>query len=133
MPIEIAMFLFLALVVLGRILSERAMRQLSSDQKATIVDAFSRTRAYGLIPVMTLGGGYFLVGHYTEVNLRLLEVLIFSGLVAYIVVFAIYSNVKLKALGLPSEFLKGHAVAHSIQFAGIGIFFVGMASAWLNL
>ncbi|WP_077531136.1 hypothetical protein [Vreelandella utahensis] len=133
MPIEIAMFLFLALVILGRMLSERAMRQLTSEQKATIVDAFSQIRAYGLIPVVVLGGGYFLVGRYTEMSLRSLEILIFSGLVTYIVVFAIYTNVKMRALGLPSGFLKRYAVAHSIQFAGIGIFFVGMASAWLNL
>jgi hypothetical protein len=47
---EVAFVVLLCTVVAGRILSERALRLLSADQKVSLVDAFRGQRAYGLIP-----------------------------------------------------------------------------------
>ena len=59
---EISGFIALLLAVLAsRIINERGYRHLSSEEKVTLMDGFSKTRAYSMIPIIILIGGYYLL------------------------------------------------------------------------
>src|SRR2546422_66610 len=51
---EITLVIFLVCVAVGRILSEKAMRLLSADEKVRLLDALSGLRAFSFIPLIVI-------------------------------------------------------------------------------
>ena len=49
---------FVSTYIIGRILNEGALRKLSVEQKAALLDAFSSYRVYSLIAVAVIFVGY---------------------------------------------------------------------------
>ena len=47
----ITVFIFLGCVIVSRIMGERALRQLTPDQKVRLLDGFASIRAYAFIPI----------------------------------------------------------------------------------
>lgn len=121
MTFEIAFVVLLVTVVLGRIISEKALRSLSAEQKASLVDAFSRQRAYGLIPLVMLIAGYFALLNYATVSPRLISIAYWLALLAYLVWNFWFTRARLATLHLPPSFLTQFGIARAVQYIGVGV------------
>lgn len=121
MPVENAFVVLLAAVVAGRILSERALKHLSTEQKAMLLDAFRGQRAYGLIPLAVLLGGYFVLLRFTVISSALLSPGYWLGLLAYLAWNFWFTRSLLASLRLPKSYLTQFNVAQVIQYGGLGV------------
>jgi hypothetical protein len=128
----IGFFGFLLMTMLSRMLAERAFRQLSSDQKVTLLDAFSTIRSYSIAPVI------FIVLVMVGVPFALPEYRLW-GLLAGIVLLVVYMifmhflvTGRMRSLGLPPEYVRQFLTARYVSYAGILVLALGvMAGIWL--
>jgi hypothetical protein len=118
---EIAFVVLLVAVVVGRVLSERALKTLSVEQKASLVDAFAGQRAYGLIPLVVLFAGYFALLTYTSVSPSLLLVGYWLALIAYLAWNFWSTRARLATLHLPQSYLTQFGIGRVVQYVGLGV------------
>jgi hypothetical protein len=63
-----------AAIIVSRIINERGYRVLSDEEKVRLMDGFSKTRAYSLIPLLILIGVYYVLMTKTERNYSALKI-----------------------------------------------------------
>lgn len=105
-------------IIAGRVLSEKAMKQLNADQKVQLMDAFSGIRKYSLIPLVVI-----LVGYLLMVNAKVLtgawgHVIFLGGIVAYLLVSQIITYRRLRRLSLPEEYIRTFRFSQVIVLLG---------------
>ena len=129
MTFETAFILFLVAVVVSRIISRQALKELSSEEKAALLDAFSGMQAYSLVPLIVLLALYFGLFQFTSVSVFAITVGYFALLVAYAIWSYWFTRRKLATLDLPDSYLRKHGMARTIQYVGLGVFFAVAISA----
>jgi hypothetical protein len=119
----IGLIVFVAALLVSRVISERALRKLSQDEAARLVQGFSGFRTYSLVAVVSLVVVFFAVSYsYPEYSFRAAQ--IFMGvLVAFLLLTGGLAFRKLKALKLPDTYLNSYLFATFVQYAGIFIYF----------
>lgn len=115
-------------MVASRIISERGYRRLSTDEKVRLMDGFSATRAYSLIPLVALMAAFWLLSTRTAVDRTLMAVGYFGALVLYVVARACLTQRKLLRLQLPANYRRTFTVAQVVSFLGIAWFFFAFIS-----
>jgi hypothetical protein len=120
---EVAFILFLVAVVASRIISRQALKALNSDQKASLMDAFSGIQAHGLIPLIALLALYFGLIQFTSMPATTITVSYFLLLFVYIIWGYWFTRKRLVSLALPQEYMAKFGIARAIQYVGLGIFF----------
>ncbi|MFM8398400.1 MAG: hypothetical protein ACKOAH_11285 [Pirellula sp.] len=58
----------LAAIVASRFINESGYRKLEPDQKLRLMDGFSRTRAYSMIPLLALVGAFWFFMTSTDID-----------------------------------------------------------------
>lgn len=116
-------------VVVSRIISERGYRQLSPDEKVRLMDGFSATRAYSLIPLVLLISLFWLLSTQTGVDRTYLGVGYFSLLILYVVARAYLNQRKLFQLQLPGNYRRTFTIAQAVSFLGVAWFFFALINA----
>ena len=96
----------IAAIIVSRFISERAYRELDSDQKLRLMDGFSSTRMYSMIPLLVLVAAFWYLTTKTEINKSLIAAAYFGLLIVYVVVRTILNQRKLVVLGYPGIFQK---------------------------
>ncbi len=131
METEIAFVVLIVAVIVSRIISHKALQELTSDQKAALIDSFSGMQAYSLIPLALLLGLYFLLIRFTATSTSILLVGFFLVLICYIAWNYWFIRKKMSALDLPESYLSKNGIARVIQYAGLGVFLaITFASAF---
>ena len=123
MSFEVAFIIFLVAVVVSRIISRQAMNALTSDQKASLMDAFSGIQAYGLIPLIALLAMYFGLMQFTSTPITTITVSYFVLLFVYIIWSYLFTRKRLVSLDLSQEYMTKFGMARAIQYVGLGFFF----------
>lgn len=118
----------LASVVASRIISERGLRQLSAGQKVRLIDGFSATRAYSMIPVLALIGAYWLLSTRTRIDKQVLTIGYFSLLAVFVVVRVALNQRKLGQLDLPEAYRRTFSLAQVVSCLGVRWFFYAMVA-----
>ena len=121
MSFEVAFVVLLVTVVVGRILSERALKNLSIEQKGSLVDTFRAQRAYGLIPLVVLLAAYFALLTYTSVSRSLVSAIYWGAFLTYLAWNFWFTRARLATLHLPQTYLTQLGVARAIQYVGLGV------------
>lgn len=106
-----ALAVFLVGIVISRFLSENALKRLSAEKKAAVLDAFSLVRRYnllGLIPVVLL------VLYEPVIGI----VVMF----AYIFFLAVYKVKILARLAVPRSYKRAAAASMAVSYASLAIF-----------
>ena len=113
---------FLICIVTSRILSERAFSRLEPEQKLALLDAFSGTRMYFMIPFAALVV-LFLVLESIAPDHRDLTVYGFTALFL-LVAFGGYGFVlyKTKLLALPRTYMRQITLSRGIALLGLLVF-----------
>ena len=114
---------FFAAIIVSRMMNEKGFRTLSDEEKLRLIDGFSKMRAYSLIPLVALIGGYWLLIRQSGIDARILTFGYFGMLVGYMVVKGIWTHKKLVALDLPSKYRRYFNISQSVSLLGVAWFF----------
>jgi hypothetical protein len=117
-------FAFIVAYFISRVISERALKRLTTEEKAKLLDAFSGYRIFNMVIILSL---FLLVlaGDRLLPELRSTLWLAFTVLLALILVtISSLSYRKLKNLDMPTPYSKSFLVSRSIQYMGILFLFI---------
>lgn len=109
-------------IVLSRILNERALRELTADEKVRLIDGFASARAYSLIPLVALAGGYWLLLSKTKIDPQLLSVAYFGLILIWIAVRSVLNQRKLRELEMPATYRQRFLISQAISLGGFAWF-----------
>ncbi len=119
---------FFIAVIASRAISGRALKHLSSDQKASLVDAFSGVRVYALIPLAVIMGAYFVLIQYPVMSLRMLTVLYLCAFAIYIGWSFWFTRRRLLKLDLPKPYLIQIGIARAVRLASLAVLLLAVLS-----
>ena len=120
----VAMF---AGLIIGRILGEKALRHLTSDEKLALVDGFSRLRMYGWLPLLLIMA-CFVALLFSPHEWRVPGfVALFAALLGLIAWKHFYVRRRLRQLSVSEAYCRTITLAQFVSLLGFLIFFVCVA------
>lgn len=120
---NVAFALFLLAVVAGRLLGNRALAQLTAEEKARLLDAFARQRVFTILVLAVILGAYVLASKARPEVAGTLAAAFFGALILYIVVFGIITHRRIQSLQLPAGYVRGFVASQVVQYAGVALLF----------
>ncbi len=117
---------FIALIfaiVVSRFISERAYRELDSDQKLRLMDGFSSTRMYSMVPLLILVAAFWYLTTKTQLDKSLITTAYFVLLMVYVVGRTVLNQRKLLALEMPVPYRRMFMTAQAVSLVGVAWFF----------
>lgn len=118
-----------AAIIISRIINERGYRVLSDEEKVRLMDGFSKTRAYSLIPLLVLIGGYCFLMTKTSMDRGVLSIGYFGLLIAFVVIRSVMNHKKMKALDLPDSYRRMFTISQLVSLVGVAWFFYALFGA----
>ena len=113
----------LVAIVISRFINERGYRTLGPDEKLRLMDGFSATRMYSMVPLLALVAAFWFLVTKTEVNKQVVTIAYFGLLAIYVVVRTILNQKKLTTLEMPQQYRRSFMIAQAISFVGVAWFF----------
>lgn len=113
----------IAAIVISRIIHERGYRLLSNEEKIRLMDGFSKSRAYSLIPLLVLIGGYYLLITKTDLDKGAVSFGYFAILIAYTLTRSVMNQRKLSALDMPTGYRRAFLISQIVSLLGVAWFF----------
>lgn len=117
---------FIALIfaiVVSRFISKRAYRELDSDQKLRLMDGFSSTRMYSMVPLLILVAAFWYLTTKTQLDKSLITTAYFVLLMVYVVGRTVLNQRKLLALEMPVPYRRMFMTAQAVSLVGVAWFF----------
>jgi branched-subunit amino acid transport protein len=125
-PPAVGMAAFLTAIIVSRILQERALRSLTTEEKGRLVEAFSGMRLFALVPLAALAGIYFVVmGIDAQTTATLLTIYVPTALLVAICMQAVIHR-KLHKLQVHADYLRAYTIGRVLVLAGFVLFFLSM-------
>ena len=122
-------FIFLIVaIVISRVIMERALRQLSADEKARLLDSFSGYRTWNLAAVLLLAVLYFAGMRYLPEWRLTWDLLFLASFLTAILAVSVFSYRKLKTLNLPTGYIRSYLFSLGIQYVGVAFVFAPMVA-----
>jgi uncharacterized membrane protein len=122
---EILAILVLFGTILGtRWMNDRANQKLSIEQKAKLVDLFSKTRIWNFALLFGIVILYFTVLEYGILEGRTALWVYALVVTLVLIVVAYLSSRKLKENGFPDDYVKSYLTLSTLRMAGLLIFFL---------
>lgn len=123
---------FFVIVYIARMMGEKAMKYLNTEQKAGLIDLFSKERKIGSALVLGLIAVFLFV-----LQMKLVAPMTaFSCYFAIMILYMIFKNyntyTKLKAHNYPQEYISRILAASVIALLGIAAFFAGIFFTFLQ-
>src|SRR5882672_4582881 len=97
-------------MLVNRILAERALKRLSTEQKAKLLDSFSKHRTNSIVVVFVLLLIFFIVGRVSPGSYPIMAWVFLGLLVLMSVVTTFLSHRKLKRLSTPKDYINNFLV-----------------------
>jgi len=117
---------FIASIVISRMVNERAYRELDSETKVRLMDGFSKTRAYSMVPLLILIAAYWYLMTQVSANKQVLTAAYFGLLIAYVVIRSIMNRTKLSQLKMPAKYVRMFSLSQVISLLGVAWFFFAL-------
>ena len=124
-PTSYFLILIVAIIV-SRIVSERALKQLSIEEKGTLLDSFSGYRLYNTVVILGLFVVYFAATNYFPQSYSTLTLIFIVLFFTVSITISVLSYKKLKSLNMPADYIKSFLIGLGIQYAGVGVVFLPM-------
>jgi len=122
---------FAIAVVITRLLAERALKRLSVEEKAKLLDSFSSNRIYSVVLMLVFLLVFFIAskawpGYGTVLIWALLAVLVLMSLGN-----GVFAYMKLKKLSLPKDYISNFVVRSVIYYGALSTVLFIVASQYL--
>lgn len=115
----VGVLVFLVAMVINRVLAEKALKRLSTEEKARLLDSFSGYRIYSMVVLVILVLLY-VIASKTSPELRLtLAWGLFGLVVLSSIVTTVLSYVKLRNLAVPTHYVNNFLFRSCLHFAGL--------------
>jgi len=114
---------FAAAYIVSRLVRERALKRLSMEEKARLLDAFSGYRTYFMSAAVCLPLLYFIALKLWPSTRPLLTPIFFISFGLLLVTMSWLSFRKLKELNLPTDYIRGFLISSGLQYLGIAFLF----------
>lgn len=123
---ETGFIILLVSVVISRIITAKALKSLSTEKKADMIDKFSSFSAYGMIPIVIIICVYLLLSRYTAIDPNTMMWVYFGILLLLITITQIYTFKKLKEMDLDSGYMRRYITAKVISTSGFAVFMLAV-------
>lgn len=108
-------------VIVARILQERALRSLTTEEKGRLVEAFAGFRMIALIPLAAVAALYFGMSSLDALTTTTLLTVYFPVLLVFMAAMHFAIRRKLLALGVHPAYVRAHAIGRALVFVGVGL------------
>jgi len=122
----IGLFSMLLIILIARILSERAMKKLTQDQKVDLLDLFSNRRIYNYVILIGIIGLFVACSKLELISPALNIVIYIVLLTLYIFINTFLSYRKLKDYDFPDFYIGTYLFTSSLRIVGLVVFFAFM-------
>jgi hypothetical protein len=114
---------FFVVIYIARLMGEKAMKHLDSEQKAGLIDLFTKERRYGSFIVLSLVVVFLIVLQYKLVEPILAFIGYFIIMVGYMLIKTYRTYNKLVVNNYPKEYINKIVAATILATVGILVFF----------
>ena len=125
--LTIYFLILIVTIVISRIVGERALKQLSTEEKGRLLESFSSYRLYNTYVSLALVVAYFVLADYvwqSSATLALIFIILFFAISGTI---SVLSYRKLKSLNLPDSYTNSYLLRVGIQYIGLAAIFLPLA------
>lgn len=123
--LPLALGLFFAAIVVGRILEEKAIRRLTTEQKGQLVEAFTGTRLLMLVPIAALAASYVALAQ-VELDVAVVLAAHAAILLVFVVVTEILVRRRMSTLALPIDYLRLSGIGRTIKLTGMALLLLSL-------
>lgn len=120
--ITVGFLAFIFALLINRVLAERALRLLTAEQKAALLDSFSVFRTYGTFMVALLVVVFIIVTQALPARRLELVRLFFVAIVLSQIARTAWSYSRLNKLGVPKSYVSSFLLRCVIYFSGLTVF-----------
>ena len=124
----IGLLCFIAALIAGRWINERALRKLDEDQQASLVQGLSRYRLLSLAGVVLFVAAYFIFRGSVEKNGISAFTVFAIVLVLYMLAGTAFVFIKLKRMKIDENYISSFLLSTAVQYLGLITYF-GMAGS----
>jgi hypothetical protein len=124
---------FVSAYIIGRIINEGALRKLSVEQKAALLDAFSSYRIYSLIAVAVIFVGYIFSVYFLSRYDYFINAFFFGLIICVMLYNTFFAYKKLYTLELPAGYMKSFWLSSIIQYIGVLVLFMSILGKYFGL
>jgi hypothetical protein len=123
---------FVSSYIVGRIINEGALRKLSVEQKAALLDSFSSYRIYSLIAVAVIFVGYIFSVYFFSRYDYFINTFFFVLIICVMLYNSFFAYKKLYTLDLPPGYMKSFWLSSIIQYIGVLVLFMSVLGKYFN-
>jgi hypothetical protein len=129
--VMLAFLAFAVAVVINRLLAEKALKQLSVEEKAKLLDSFSSNRVYSVVLMLVSLLVFFIASKaWPEYSV----VLVWGLLIALLLMSlgnGVFSYTKLQKLSVPKPYISNFLIRCVIYYGGLSLVIFVIASEYL--
>jgi hypothetical protein len=126
-PTPVAFGVFIAAVIVSRILQERALRRLSTQEKGRLVEAFSAYRMFGLLPLAVIAGIYFAMSQLDTLEpATMLAISVPVAALGFAVVMQVLIYRKLRVLAVDPGYLRVYTGCRVLMLFAFVVLMLGV-------
>ncbi len=114
--------IFLVLILVSRVINEKANKKLTQEKKAELIDLFSKNRITTYAFIIVIFAAYYLILEYDLFDLYISLAIYVLLLVSLLIFNARSAMVKLKTNDFPKSYIKSYVLASMIRFIAIFVF-----------
>ncbi len=126
------LIVFVSTYIISRIINEGALRKLSVEQKAGLLDSFSAYRIYSLIAVMAIFFAYIFSIYFLSQYDYFVSTFFFALIICVMLYNTYFAYKKLYPLNLPSSYMKSFWLSSIIQYVGVLFLFFAIIGKYLG-
>ncbi|REJ79195.1 MAG: hypothetical protein DWQ47_00170 [Acidobacteria bacterium] len=119
----VAIGIFLVSVFVARYINEKALRELSEEDAARLLQGFSQYRVYSLVAIILIIAAYFFVNYFYP-NSRATSITIFmAAIVVFLLANSVFMFRKLRKLEMPDSYINRFLLVTLIKYGGAFVLF----------
>jgi hypothetical protein len=124
--VTIYFLILIVTIVASRTVGERALKQLSTEEKGTLLDSFSSYRLYNTYVSLGLVAAYFVLADYVWQSSATLALIFISLFFTISGTISVLSSRKLRSLDIPNSYTNSFLVRVGIQYVGLAAIFLAL-------
>jgi hypothetical protein len=115
----VGVFVFLGVMLINRILAEKALKPLTAEEKARLLDSFSGYRIYSMVIVVVLAIGFFVASKAAADIRPTVTWGIFGFVVVWFIGTLVFSYAKMKRLNVARGYVNNFLLRSGLQFIAL--------------
>jgi uncharacterized membrane protein YoaK (UPF0700 family) len=116
---NVTLIVFVVAMLLSRYINSTAIKKLSMEKKAELLDGFSGFSVWSILPLLVIIGIFYFATDYIENNhLFYLSIfLVVAGI--YVIGIQVYIYKKLRKMDYPMSYIKQYILSVLVRFIGL--------------